>query len=71
MTRPVAVLENPQGKGYPVSAGSPVGNRGGRVKQVLRDAVVVAELWPDGQGQLRASEVVLRMRPDAPLVLEE
>lgn len=71
LARPVAVLESPQGRGYPVSAGSPVGNRGGTVKQVLRDAVVVAELWPDAEGHVRASEVVLRLRPDAPLVLDE
>jgi type IV pilus assembly protein PilP len=71
MSRPVAVLENSRGKGYPVYVGTHVGRRGGVVKQVLRDAIVVAELWPDAQGGTHEAEVVLRMRADEPLALED
>jgi type IV pilus assembly protein PilP len=70
MGSPVAVLESPKGKGYSVYRGSKVG-RNGVVKQVLRDAVVVVESWPDPRGVARQEEIVLRMRPDAPLVLDE
>jgi Tfp pilus assembly protein PilP len=70
-SRPVAVLESPKGKGYPVYSGTRVGKHGGVVKRVLRDAIVVAEYWPTPDGQLRASEVVLRVSPEAPLALEE
>ncbi len=69
--RPVAMVEGPTGKGYPVYAGTRLGRRGGVVKKVLRDSIVVAELWPDAQGQARPFEVVLRMPADAPLVLGE
>lgn len=70
MGSPVAVLESPRGKGYSVYRGSKVGKHG-VVKQVLRDAVVVVESWPDPRGVARKEEIVLRMRPDAPLVLDE
>jgi Tfp pilus assembly protein PilP len=70
-SRPVAVLESPLGKGYPVYSGSRVGKHGGVVKQVLRDAIVVAESWPTAEGDLRSSEVVLRVSAEAPLALEE
>lgn len=71
MSRPVAVLESPRGKGYPVYVGTQVGRRGGVVKQVLRDSIVIAELWPDAQGRTREAEVVLRVRAEEPLALEE
>ncbi|HEY0096070.1 MAG TPA: pilus assembly protein PilP [Archangium sp.] len=70
MGSPVAVLESPRGKGYSVYRGSKVG-RYGVVKQVLRDAVVVVESWPDPRGVARKEEIVLRMRADAPLELGE
>jgi Tfp pilus assembly protein PilP len=68
---PVAVIESPRGKGYSVYQGSKVGKRGGVVKQVLRDAIVVAEYWHDGQGLMREEETVLRVKPDMPLQLDE
>jgi type IV pilus assembly protein PilP len=71
MARPVAMLESPTGKGYPVYAGTRVGKRGGVVKKVLRDSIVVAELWPDPMGQAKPYEVVLRVPSDEPLVLDE
>jgi type IV pilus assembly protein PilP len=71
MANPVAVLESPKGKGYPVYRGSKVGKRGGVVKQVLRDSIVVAEVWSDGKGLSHEEEVTLRLKPDAPLMPEE
>jgi type IV pilus assembly protein PilP len=71
MGKPVAVLESPKGKGYVVSQGMKVGTRGGVVKEILRDSVVVAERRPDGQGATREEEIVLRMRADAPVTLED
>jgi type IV pilus assembly protein PilP len=71
MGKPVAVLENPKGKGYVVSRGMKVGKQGGVVKEILRDSIVVAERRPDGQGSTREEEIVLRMRADAPLTLDE
>jgi type IV pilus assembly protein PilP len=71
MGNPVAVIESPRGKGYSVYRGSRLGKYGGIVTQVRRDAVVVVESWPDGQGHSREEETVLRMREDAPLTLGE
>jgi type IV pilus assembly protein PilP len=70
MGNPVAVIESPRGKGYSVYRGSKVG-RYGVVKQVLRDGVVVLQSWPAGSGPTRQEEIVLRMRAEAPLVLDE
>jgi type IV pilus assembly protein PilP len=71
MANPVAVIEGPQGKSYQVSRGTQVGRNGGVVKRVLRDAIVVAEVAPDGQGLVREYETVLRVQPDLPLSLGE
>ena len=71
MGNPVAVLENPKGKGYVVSRGMKVGKQGGVVKEILRDSIVVAERRPDGQGATREEEIVLRMRADAPMMLDD
>lgn len=71
MANPVAVIEGPQGKSYQVSRGTKVGRNGGVVKRVLRDAIVVAEVAPDGQGLAREYETVLRVQPDLPLSLGE
>jgi type IV pilus assembly protein PilP len=62
MANPIAVLESPKGKGYWAHAGTRVG-RNGVVKQVLRDGIVVA--------QLTGEEVVLRLRPEPPIELDE
>jgi len=37
----------------------------------VSDAIVVAESRPVTDGHVRASEVVLRVTPEAPLLLEE
>ncbi|HEX8702786.1 MAG TPA: pilus assembly protein PilP [Myxococcaceae bacterium] len=70
-SNPVAVIESPRGKGYSVYPGSKVGKRGGVVKQVLRDAIVVAEPFEDGQGLTRHHETILQVKPDMPLELDE
>ncbi len=70
-SQPVAVIESPLGKGYSVYPGSKVGKRGGVVKQVLRDSIVVAEIWHDGQGLMREEQTILRVKPDMPLPLDE
>ena len=70
-SNPVAVIESPRGKGYSVYQGTKVGKNGGVVKQVLRDAIVVAEYWHDGQGLMREQETVLRVKPDMPMQLDE
>jgi Tfp pilus assembly protein PilP len=70
-SHPVAVLESPLGKGYSVYQGSKVGKNGGVVKQVLRDSIVVAEFWHDGQGLMREEEIILRVKPDMPVTLDE
>jgi type IV pilus assembly protein PilP len=68
---PVAVLESPKGKGYQVYRGSKVGRNGGVVKQVLRDAIVVAEVWRDGTGTAHEQETIIRLQPDLPVTLDE
>ena len=71
LSNPVAVIENPKGKAFHIHRGSKVGRNGGVVKQVLRDAIVVAEIARDSQGLPHEYETVLRVQPDLPVSLGE
>jgi type IV pilus assembly protein PilP len=71
LSNPVAVIENPTGKAFHIHRGSQVGRNGGVVKQVLRDAIIVAEIARDSQGLPHEYETVLRVQPDLPLSLGE
>jgi hypothetical protein len=41
------------------------------VKQVLRDAIVVAEVTHDGRGVPLEQETILRLQPDPPMMTDE
>ncbi|MBI5017417.1 MAG: pilus assembly protein PilP [Deltaproteobacteria bacterium] len=46
-----ALIEDPQGKGYAVSAGDLVGDRGGKVMRILPDRIVIEERFTDLFGE--------------------
>lgn len=66
LANPVAVIEGPQGTSYQVHRGSKVGRNGGVVKQVLRGAIVVAEVTRDEQGRSYEYETILSVPSDLP-----
>ncbi len=60
----VAMVEDPEGKGYSIRVGTPIGNRNGRVKRILKDRVVVEERSVDIFGREQKEEVILELPRD-------
>jgi len=55
----IALVEDSQGKGYFVKKGTVIGKNDGKVKQILKDTVIVEEIYEDVMGQRKANEVSL------------
>lgn len=49
---PIAMVEDPQGRGYVVKRNSRMGKQGGRVSEILRDSITVTEFWSDPTGKV-------------------
>jgi type IV pilus assembly protein PilP len=61
---PVAMVEDPQGRGYVVHRNTRVGKVGGKVSQIFRDTVTVVELWTGPDGKMSPNPVTLRLKAD-------
>ncbi len=57
-----ALIEDPEGKGYVVTVGTLVGDRGGKIVGVHPDRVVVEERFLDVLGEETVNKVVLSLR---------
>jgi type IV pilus assembly protein PilP len=55
----VALVEDSAGKGYFVKKGTEIGKNEGKVTKIMKDRVVVEELYSDVWGQVKKSEVSL------------
>ncbi len=64
-SNPFAMLVDPQGRGYIVRRNTKVGRQGGRVTQVLRDALVVTEYWNQPDGKRTAMPKNIRMKQES------
>jgi type IV pilus assembly protein PilP len=70
-TNPVAMVEDPMGRGYVIRRNTRMGKQGGKVTQILRDAVTVSEHWTAPDGKDHFNPINLRLKPDknfAPVV---
>jgi Tfp pilus assembly protein PilP len=56
-----AMIVDPKGKFYPVTKGTPIGSKEGRVTQILVDQVVVEEQTEDGMGGTQINSVILKL----------
>jgi len=68
---PLAMVEDPMGRGYVIHRNTRMGKQGGKVTQILRDAVTVTELWTAPDGKLNPNPISLHLKPDksfAPVV---
>ncbi|HEY8212413.1 MAG TPA: pilus assembly protein PilP [Myxococcaceae bacterium] len=65
---PIAMVEDPQGRGYVVKRNTKIGKQGGKVTNILRDAVTVTEFWTAPDGKVNPNPVNLRLKPDAQTV---
>ena len=63
----VAMVEAPDGKGYSVKRGDLIGRRGGRVKRIEKNMVVVEEKFTEATGEGISNEFTIKL----PLPKEE
>ena len=61
---PVAMVEDPQGRGYVIRRNTRMGKQGGKVTQILRDSVTVTELWTAPDGKVTPNPVSVHLKPD-------
>ncbi|QDE70662.1 hypothetical protein BHS07_29450 [Myxococcus xanthus] len=61
---PVAMVEDPAGRGHIVRRNTRMGRQGGKVTQILRDSVTVTEVF-SGNGEIIKNPVTLQLKPDA------
>lgn len=62
MASPVAMVEDPRGRGFVVRRGSSIGKNNGKVTEILRDRLLVTEMQRVGPGQLVSSVAELPLR---------
>ncbi len=61
---PVAMVQDPQGRGYLVHRNSKVGKQGGKVSQIFRDSLTVTEYFTGPDGKSNANNVTLAIRQE-------
>jgi type IV pilus assembly protein PilP len=59
----VALVEDSQGKGYFLKKGTVIGSNDGKVKQILKDRVIIEEVYQDIFGQTKANEISFFLHP--------
>ncbi|HXN40945.1 MAG TPA: pilus assembly protein PilP [Myxococcaceae bacterium] len=65
---PLAMVEDPGGRGHLIRRSSRMGKQGGKVTHILRDAVTVTEFWTGPDGKINPNPVTLHMKADKALV---
>jgi type IV pilus assembly protein PilP len=68
-SQPLAMFEDPTGKGHIVTTGTPIGRNGGRVNKIKKDEVVILEELPDALGKKKTSPMTIKL-PGDELVLD-
>jgi len=67
---PLAMVQDPQGRGYFVRRNTRVGRQGGKVTQIMSDAVVITEYFTTPDGKTTANPVTLAIKSERPPELE-
>lgn len=62
---PVAMVEDPQGRGFIVRRNTRMGKQGGKVTNILRDSVTVTEYYTSADGRVNSNPVSMKLKPDA------
>jgi len=63
---PLAMVQDPQGRGYFVRRNTRVGRQGGKVTQIMSDAVVITEYFTTPDGKTTANPVTLAIKQERP-----
>ena len=61
---PVAMVQDPQGRGYILHRNTRIGRQGGKVSQILRDSVIVTEYFTAPDGKSNANQLTLAIKAD-------
>ena len=61
---PLAMVQDPAGRGYFIRRNSRVGRQGGKVTQIMSDAVVITEYFSTPDGKITANPVTLAIKAD-------
>jgi type IV pilus assembly protein PilP len=59
----VALVEDALGKGYSLKKGTLIGKNDGKVKRILKDRVIIEEVYQDVVGQTKVNEISLFLHP--------
>jgi len=64
---PIAMVEDPQGRGFVVRRNTRMGKQGGKVTNILRDSITVTEYFTGQDGRVNANPVPMKLKPDSAL----
>ena len=64
MSNPLAMVEDPEGRGYVIRRGAFVGKRNGKVSQIRSGEVVVTEIFKDQMGKPHLNQIVIELPKD-------
>jgi len=62
---PIAMIEDPSGRGHIVKRGSAIGKQEGKITQILRDAIVVTEFFVAADGKKSPNPVSLTVNSES------
>lgn len=62
---PIAMIEDPSGRGHVVRKGSAIGKQEGKVTQILRDSITVTEYFVSADGQKSPNPVSLSVNSES------
>lgn len=63
-SNPMAMVEDPMGRGHVIRRNARMGKQGGKVTQILRDSVTVTEYFPGTDGKVMTNPVSLDLATD-------
>jgi len=61
---PIAMVEDPGGRGHIIRRNTRIGKQDGRVGQILRDSVIVTEYWQGPDGKTKPNPVAMKLKQD-------
>lgn len=64
ISNPKAMIQAPDGKGYVVGKGTPIGKGRGKVTRITQREVVISEEYRDFEGKLLVNETALKIKPE-------
>ncbi|MBF5044248.1 pilus assembly protein PilP [Aggregicoccus sp. 17bor-14] len=61
---PIAMVEDPYGRGHVVRRNTRIGKKGGKATQILRESVTITEYYTGTDGKVLSNPVSMQLKPD-------